>query len=66
MFIVKLRTIFVCSRLKKIYGISLIKMMIMLTLCGFNPINIIAMVYTMYFIFFPCIRMIESEKIIFL
>ena len=37
-------------------------MMITLTLCGCNPINILAMVYGMYFILFQCIRMIESEK----
>ena len=64
--IVKLRTIFVCSRLEKIYGISFSKMKITLTLCGFNPINILAMVYIMYFILFQCIRMVESEEILFL
>ena len=37
-------------------------MMITLTLCGFNPINILAMVYIMYSIIFQCIRMIKNEK----
>ena len=37
--------------------------MIKFTLCGFSPINILAMVYVMYFILFQCIRMIENEKI---
>ena len=38
------------------------KIMIKFTLCGFSPINILAMVYVMYFILFQCIRMIKSEK----
>ena len=39
------------------------QIMIKFTLCGFSPINILAMVYVMCFILFQCIRMIESEKI---
>ena len=37
-----------------------------LNLLGFNPINIRAMVYTVYFILLQCIRMIENENIRFL
>ena len=37
-------------------------MMIMLTLFGLNPINIVAMVYIMYFIRSQCFTMIDSEK----
>ena len=36
--------------------------MIKFTSCAFSSINILAMVYVMYFILFQCIRMIESEK----
>ena len=38
------------------------KIMSKFTLCGFSPINILAIVYIMYFILFQCIRIIESEK----
>ena len=37
--------------------------MIKFTLCGFSPINILVMVYVMYFILFQCIRMIQSGKV---
>ena len=47
----------------KKYGILFIKIIIKFTLCGFSPINILAMVYVKYFILFYCIRMIKSEKI---
>ena len=61
MFIVKLQTIFVGSRLKQ-YKMLVIKM-IRLTLFGLNPINVLQMAYIMYFILFQCITMIDSEKI---
>ena len=63
MCIVKLQTSFVCSRFKKIWNFVHKKcIMIRFTLCGFSHINILSMVYIMYFILFQCIRIIKSEN----
>ena len=62
MLIVKLQTIYACSRK---YGNLFIKMMIALTLLGFNLTNVLSMGHIMYFITLQLIRLLKVKKKIF-